>query len=139
MQHEVPYVVGCGWLALAGATVDQSTTNYNGNSIRAVDGSTNGAFADGSCTQCYNTGAQDATSLAALNATTPGSVYATRYPELLTIYEDHPCVPVHNDISGNRYCHTHSAGGGEFLDRTQTTITSWLSTASNNSEDASLC
>ena len=56
MQHEVPYVVGCGWLALAGATVDQSTTNYNGNSIRAVDGSTNGAFADGSCTHTAETG-----------------------------------------------------------------------------------
>ena len=80
-----------------------------------------------------------ATSLAALNATVPGSVYAEHYPELVHIYDDHPCVPVYNEITGNRYCHKDSATGGNFINQNDTTIQSWLSHAANNTEDASLC
>ena len=63
--------------------------------------------------------------------------YSTRYPELVDVYDDHPCVPVHNVIEDNTYCHTGSAAGAQFLDRDADTITSWLSVASNNVEDCS--
>jgi hypothetical protein len=44
---------------------------------------------------------------------------------------------VHNVISGNRYCHTNSKGGGTFLTADAATVASWLSTATNNTEDCS--
>lgn len=47
--------------------------------------------------------------LDALNYTVPP--YATEYPDLLTIYDDSPCVPVHNEIIGNCYCHDGSPSG----------------------------
>ena len=63
--------------------------------------------------------------------------YSTRYPELLTIFEDSPCVPVYTVIEDNRYCHTNSKGGGRFLDATDAQVKSWKSTSTNNTEDCS--
>ena len=61
--------------------------------------------------------------------------YATHYPTLPTIYDDHPCVPVGNVIEDNRWCHKHSVGGGQFVDRDAATIREWRSAMSNNVED----
>jgi hypothetical protein len=58
--------------------------------------------------------------------------YSTAYPELLTIFQDHPCVPVHNRIENNTYC--HSQVKGPFIDATPAEITSWHSTFSGNTE-----
>ena len=77
-------------------------------------------------TSCFHAG------LVALNYTNPP--YSTAYPEIVNIYNDHPCTPVHNVIEGNRWCHTNSKGGGQFLSHNETTIESWLSSATNNSE-----
>lgn len=63
--------------------------------------------------------------------------YSTAFPKIVNIYDDHPCVPVNNLITGNRYCHRHSKDGGKFLDRDEKTIESWFSSASNNTEDCS--
>ena len=63
--------------------------------------------------------------------------YATRYPTLPAIYEEHPCVPVGNVIEDNRYCHKHSVGGGKFLSASAEQVRGWLSFASNNVEDCS--
>eukprot|EP00937_MAST-01D_sp_MAST-1D-sp2_P005041 g5041.t1 len=71
--------------------------------------------------------------LDSLNYTQPP--YATRYPELKGIYSDHPCLPVYNVIADNRFCHTRSPKGGQFIDRDAETVKSWLSTLSNNTED----
>jgi hypothetical protein len=60
--------------------------------------------------------------------------YSSAFPELTGIYSDHPCTPVYNSIYGNSYCHTHSVGGGEFIDKTESVITGWLSTIANNTE-----
>ena len=73
--------------------------------------------------------------LASLNYTHPP--YSTRYPELVNIFEEQPCVPVGNEIVGNRYCHTRSPSGGEFVDRSEETILSWSSYISDNREDCS--
>lgn len=70
--------------------------------------------------------------LQALNYTSPP--YSVQYPSLPTIYQDHPCVPVHNVIADNQYCHAHSANGGKFLTATAAQITSWMSSATNNTE-----
>ena len=51
--------------------------------------------------------------LAGLNYTSPP--YSTAYPYLVEIFNDDPCMPVGNVISGNRYCHTLSMDGGIFL------------------------
>lgn len=68
-----------------------------------------------------------------LNYTSPP--YATAYPLLPTIYDDHPCVPVGNIIEDNRFCHQTSKHGGQFIDRTEDTIRKWRSSISNNVED----
>ena len=47
--------------------------------------------------------------LEALNYTEPP--YSSKYPELLTIYSDSPCVPVHNVVADNMYCHKNSPAG----------------------------
>jgi hypothetical protein len=62
--------------------------------------------------------------------------YSTAYPELVNIFNasSHPCVPVGNTITNNRYCHTHSSGGGKFVTHTATQIEAWFSSISNNTE-----
>ena len=64
--------------------------------------------------------------------------FATRFPEVTDVYHYHPCVPVANVIEDNVYCHAKSAGGGSFIDQTEATIRSWLSTMSNNVENCNL-
>jgi len=58
--------------------------------------------------------------------------YSTAYPELLSIYNEEPCTPVHNQIYNNKYCHTKSKKGGEFIDVSDKQIAAWGSTISNN-------
>eukprot|EP00658_Telonema_sp_P-2_P029970 TRINITY_DN22718_c0_g1_i3.p1 TRINITY_DN22718_c0_g1~~TRINITY_DN22718_c0_g1_i3.p1 ORF type:complete len:118 (+),score=23.79 TRINITY_DN22718_c0_g1_i3:163-516(+) len=58
--------------------------------------------------------------------------YSERFPEIVDIYENHPCVPVGNEIVGNLYCHALVAG--EFINRDPGTVTSWHSVLSNNTE-----
>uniref|UniRef100_A0A6B2L049 Right handed beta helix domain-containing protein n=1 Tax=Arcella intermedia TaxID=1963864 RepID=A0A6B2L049_9EUKA len=53
--------------------------------------------------------------------------WSVKYPELVNIMKDHPCVPVHNVISSNQYCQVP-----EFLSATPAQITSWYSTAQDN-------
>jgi len=60
--------------------------------------------------------------------------YSIAYPEIVNIYNDFPCVPVNNTIHGNRWCHTKSKSGGQFIDRNQSTIHSWKSSIENNSK-----
>ena len=84
----------------------------------------------GSTTSCFRH------TLDALHYTQPP--YATRYPLLPTIYQDHPCVPVGNVIEDNRWCHRNSKGGGQFLNRDAATIAKWRSAASNNVEDCTV-
>jgi len=60
--------------------------------------------------------------------------YSVRYPEIVNIYRDRPCTPVYNVIADNRYCHDHSPGGGEFIDRDNATVQSWGSVMRNNTE-----
>ena len=61
--------------------------------------------------------------------------WATAFPEVVDIYDEHPCTPVGNVIEDNTYCHAgSSAGKGTFIDRTESTIRSWLSSISNNRE-----
>ena len=52
--------------------------------------------------------------------------------QVVDIYDYHPCTPVGNVIEDNTFCHDGSKGGGQFLDRTEATINSWLSSSSNN-------
>ena len=59
--------------------------------------------------------------------------YATAFPEIVSIYDDHPCVPVGNSIDDNQYCHRGSSPGkGLFIDKTAEQIRGWYSTISNN-------
>ena len=74
--------------------------------------------------------------LAKVNYTAPP--YATRFPEIVDVYAYHPCTPVNNVIEDNKWCHAAAAGsklGAVFLNRNESTIRSWYSTASNNVED----
>ena len=87
------------------------------------------------CTHAYPPGSTSCfyNALAAVNYKQPP--YATRYPEIVNIYEDHPCLPVGNVIENNRWCHRGSKPGAQFVDRSDETIRGWLSEASNNVED----
>ena len=63
------------------------------------------------CTHAYPPGSTSCfyNALAAVNYKQPP--YATRYPEIVNIYEDHPCLPVGNVIENNRWCHRGSKPG----------------------------
>jgi hypothetical protein len=54
--------------------------------------------------------------------------YATHYPELLSLPNDHPCQTCYNNISQNTYCKT------KFLDVSASTVVDWFSTAVGNTE-----
>lgn len=58
--------------------------------------------------------------------------YSSAFPELEDIFDDHPCVPVYNEISHNRYCHSESKDGGKFIDQPSHRIRAWMSTISDN-------
>jgi len=79
-----------------------------------------------STTSCF------ANALRAVHYTRPP--YAAAFPELASIYQEHPCVPVGNVIEDNRYCHAGSKGGGLFLDRSEAQVRQWYSSVSNNRE-----
>jgi len=65
--------------------------------------------------------------LNALHYTEPP--YSSRYPELLTIAKERPCVPVHNVIHKNIYC-----GSAKFADISQAQAVSWNITLADNVE-----
>lgn len=54
--------------------------------------------------------------------------WSTHYPELVHIFDDHPCVPVYNVVENNTYCH------GKFIDITAEEAEEWLDTVANNTE-----
>ena len=61
--------------------------------------------------------------------------WSTRFPELVHIFDDHPCVPVYNDISNNTYCHDHSLNLTKplgFINVNEAQLGGWLSTMSGN-------
>ncbi|KAL1521884.1 hypothetical protein AB1Y20_021535 [Prymnesium parvum] len=61
--------------------------------------------------------------------------YSKAFPEIVDIYDEHPCVPVGNVIEDNFYCHEESpAGKGIFIDQSESVIRSWYSSISNNQE-----
>ena len=72
------------------------------------------------------------TELEAVNYQQPP--YAVEYPELIDIYQDHPCVPVDNVIEDNIYCH-NQVNSSVFLNQPMEKIIAWMSSASNNVED----
>ena len=58
--------------------------------------------------------------------------WSTHYPELVHIFDDHPCVPVYNTVQDNQYCL------GEFIDITQAQAQEWLDTVLNNTQNCSI-
>ena len=52
--------------------------------------------------------------------------WSVHYPQLVHIFQDHPCVPVYNTVEDNQYCH------GEFIDVTAEETREWLDTVANN-------
>lgn len=53
--------------------------------------------------------------------------WARQFPYLRTIAEDHPCVPVRNNISANVHCKCDT-----WISATAQQIASWYSTAEGN-------
>jgi len=53
--------------------------------------------------------------------------WSTAYPELVNIMQDHPCVPVYNNILNNYYCE-----GKNFIDATAGQVKDWFSVANDN-------
>eukprot|EP01047_Picozoa_sp_COSAG01_P045438 COSAG01_NODE_4184_length_5261_cov_27.557342_2_plen_662_part_00 len=53
--------------------------------------------------------------------------WAQQFPYLQTIAEDHPCVPIHNNISANVHCKCDT-----WISATAQQIASWYSTAEGN-------
>lgn len=54
--------------------------------------------------------------------------WSTHYPELTNIFEDHPCVPVYNEVTDNTYC------GGTFIDISPDQSKEWIDTVTNNTK-----
>ena len=53
--------------------------------------------------------------------------WSLEYPELVHIFQDHPCIPVYNVVANNTYC------GGTFIDISSDQAKEWLDTVANNS------
>ena len=53
--------------------------------------------------------------------------WSLEYPELVHIFQDHPCIPVYNVVANNTYC------GGTFIDISAEQAKEWLDTVANNS------
>lgn len=66
--------------------------------------------------------------LEALNYKQPP--YSTRYPELVNIANDHPCVPVYNQLVNNTYCSLISG----FIDASSADTDKWLDVVKDNVE-----
>ena len=68
--------------------------------------------------------------------------YASRYPEVVQIFENYPGTPVGNTFMDNLYCHAKSKSGGQFIGEgawqgaalSQTEVEGWMSKMSNNVE-----
>ena len=61
--------------------------------------------------------------------------FSTHYPELIHIFDDHPCVPVDNAIEENQWCHSGSRNltqQAAFINQNRSTVLSWMSTMNNN-------
>ena len=61
--------------------------------------------------------------------------YSTHYPEIVNIYDDHPCVPIRNVIEDNIWCHSGSLNVSKqaaFINHDEATVLSWMSEMSNN-------
>jgi len=55
--------------------------------------------------------------------------WSKAYPELVTIMQNHPCIPIDNHIDHNSYCNTP-----KFMDATPEEVKEWLSTADDNNQ-----
>ncbi|XP_065903276.1 uncharacterized protein [Dysidea avara] len=55
--------------------------------------------------------------------------WSQHYPFLVNIFNDHPCVPVYNNITDNTYCHT-----GQFTDLSTDNAKQWIDNVINNKE-----
>ena len=55
--------------------------------------------------------------------------WSKHYPFLFNIFDDHPCVPVYNNITDNTYCNTE-----HFTDLSTDNAKQWLDVLMNNSE-----
>ena len=53
--------------------------------------------------------------------------WSQHYPFLVNIFNDHPCVPVYNNITDNTYCHT-----GQFTDLSTDNAKQWIDNVINN-------
>lgn len=54
--------------------------------------------------------------------------WSIHYPELVHIFDDHPCIPVYNTVQYNHYCH------GEFIDISAEQAKDWLDIVNNNTD-----
>ena len=59
--------------------------------------------------------------------------WSLEYPELVHIFQDHPCIPVYNVVANNTYC------GGTFIDISAEQAKEWLDTVANNSMKCWVC
>jgi len=57
--------------------------------------------------------------------------WSTHYPNLVNIFNDHPCLPVNNTVVDNVYCPT---SGGKFTNVSPQQISSWYDKFENNVE-----
>ena len=58
--------------------------------------------------------------------------WSTHYPELVNIFQDHPCVPAYNNISHNEYCRSM------FIDITAKEWNQWLTIVDDNTNTCQL-
>ena len=55
--------------------------------------------------------------------------WSQHYPFLVNIFNDHPCVPVYNNITDNIYCNTE-----QFTDLSADNAKQWMDVLMNNKE-----
>ncbi|XP_065842378.1 uncharacterized protein [Oscarella lobularis] len=55
--------------------------------------------------------------------------WSTQYPELVHIFDDHPCVPVYNVVENNTYC---NHGTSKFIDASDAQVKGWMDSVENN-------
>ena len=59
------------------------------------------------------------------------AVWIARFPQLVGILDDEPCVPKYNAVVGNTFC---NLGGAPFIDASNASVAGWNSTAWANVE-----
>ena len=86
---------------------------------------------------CNNSSGELVQQLYSVNYTFPP--YSVEYPAIVNTMSDHPCVPVGNSFIGNTYCNCtldpNAVGASKFIDVPISTINSWFSYISDNTED----